>query len=462
MSKRGIATLFDARTWNPVRTSVVPAQDKAKSVSSTPFGSLLIVLNDGTPVQEQMLAHGAQNIVATKPAEVTVWYATNRIRLDTAASFLNRWWMTIARIDYLIAMAACFLVCIVMVIVRPLRRYSLVPLVGLPAFLVLAAVSVAFQSSKATSVPGSALSNDVSEGISWGRCLVSVPSSREALGEVPAPADPLGFGGDADPGKHFILVSENPRTADQVANEIKSIESPDPPEEILLFVHGFNVPFEAVAKRTAQLKLDLRIDGPAFFFSWPSYGREALYTWDEDNAEASDMAFETMLRELSKRYPDSKMHILAHSMGTRIVMEALCRIHRQTTGDHPRVDSLVLAAPDIDRRQFKIKMAEIVKKTNFPVTLYASSKDWALRFSYVANKNDRLGHTQPELVISEGMESIDASRIDTDFLGHGYYGDERELLGDLHQLFKDKRFADKRFGLRLVEDGEKRWWVLLP
>jgi len=49
-------------------------------------------------------------------------------------------------------------------------------------------------------------------------------------------------------------------------------------------------------------------------------------------------------------------------------------------------------------------------------------------------KNFRIGHATPELIIGDGMETIDASNIDTDFLGYGYYGDARELLGDLFQL----------------------------
>jgi Uncharacterized protein conserved in bacteria len=143
-------------------------------------------------------------------------------------------------------------------------------------------------------------------------------------------------------------------------------------------------------------------------------------------------------------------------------MEALCRFHKQTQPAPPRIETLVIAAPDVDRRKFDIDMTQVVKDAKIPLTLYASSKDWALTLSYLANKNHRLCHAEPELVIADGMETIDASSIDTDFLGHGYYGDARELLGDLFQLIKEKRLADKRFGLSPGDNNGKKFWTLLP
>lgn len=50
---------------------------------------------------------------------------------------------------------------------------------------------------------------------------------------------------------------------------------------LLIFVHGYNVTFEKAARRTAQLKHDLRFEGEAAFYSWPSRGKLLGYWADE-------------------------------------------------------------------------------------------------------------------------------------------------------------------------------------
>ncbi len=459
----GVATLLDSHTWRPFRTVTVPRREDVSSISTSKTGQLLIVLKNGTVATEDLRFASPAMGMMKGVERVSVWYGTSRGRLQGSRSFLTRWCMTMIRIDYLMIMGISFVIALIMLLFSSTRRIAAFCLfVPIGVLCLLATLSNwSTGGEREASAPGAALSNELSTTLSWGKCVVSVPSDRR-LGAVPEPKDILGFEGVVDPEQHFILLDEKELSVDAIFDAVREEEKSNSPDELLVFVHGFNVPFESAAKRTAQLKVDLRIDGPAFLFSWPSYGREVLYTWDEDNAEASVTACEQMLRELSKRFPSSKTHVIAHSMGSRIVMEALCRFHKQTRSAPPRIDTLIIAAPDVDRRKFAIDMADIVKNTNIPLTLYASSKDWALTLSYMANKNYRLGHASPELVIADGMETIDASRIDTDFLGHGYYGDARELLGDIFQLVKEKRLADKRFGLTSSDHNGKKFWILLP
>ena len=40
----------------------------------------------------------------------------------------------------------------------------------------------------------------------------------------------------------------------------------------MVFIHGFNVPFEDAIYRTAQLAHDLDFDGAPILYSWPSRG----------------------------------------------------------------------------------------------------------------------------------------------------------------------------------------------
>ena len=48
-------------------------------------------------------------------------------------------------------------------------------------------------------------------------------------------------------------------------HEVMANADPDA-EHAFVFIHGFNVPFRNAAFRTAQLKYDMQIEGPVFFF----------------------------------------------------------------------------------------------------------------------------------------------------------------------------------------------------
>ena len=52
-----------------------------------------------------------------------------------------------------------------------------------------------------------------------------------------------------------------------------------------------------------------------------------------------------------------------------------------------------------------------------------------------------------------GIETIDASQVDTSLLGHSYFAEASTVLSDIYYLIRDGQRADRRFGLRRV-DGE--------
>jgi hypothetical protein len=50
-----------------------------------------------------------------------------------------------------------------------------------------------------------------------------------------------------------------------------------------------------------------------------------------------------------------------------------------------------------------------------------------------------------------GIDTIDVSAVDTDLIGHVYYGDNRSVLTDISELFRSARPPEERFGLRAQE-----------
>jgi hypothetical protein len=90
------------------------------------------------------------------------------------------------------------------------------------------------------------------------------------------------------------------------------------------------------------------------------------------------------------------------------------------------------------------------------ITLYESSKDKALVASKKIHGNARAG--EPLLIIP-GLDTIDASSIDTDFLGHSYFSDNWPLLSDIHSLLFTDELASQRFGLTKFENKDGKYYA---
>jgi esterase/lipase superfamily enzyme len=141
-------------------------------------------------------------------------------------------------------------------------------------------------------------------------------------------------------------------------------------------------------------------------------------------------------------------------MGNRAVCEALKALSYDTTSQL-KFSHLVLAAPDIDADTF-CELASMLQRITARITLYESSKDKALFASKALHGNPRAG--EPILVIP-GLDAIDASAIDTNFLGHSYFSDNYPLLSDIHSiLFRDEP-ASSRFGLHPLEHANGRYYA---
>jgi len=283
---------------------------------------------------------------------------------------------------------------------------------------------------------------------------VSVPD-RRALGSLELPARFWIYQERPDPETHFIL--QKTETIDEAAFHQGLNERLQKAEgtEALVFVHGYNVSFDDALLRTAQLAVDLRLNGPACAFSWPSHADALKYTFDATNAEVSIAPFQRFLSQLVKNCQADRIHVVAHSMGNRVVTRAIANL-RSTDAADPlkrKVREIVLAAPDIDEREFTEELLPAFVADHH-VTLYASSRDWALTVSKWFNGFRRAGDTVPEVVVRFPMDTIDASEVDTSFLGHSYYGDDRSVVTDLFSVLRGLK-PTERFHLkpsRLSED----------
>lgn len=214
---------------------------------------------------------------------------------------------------------------------------------------------------------------------------------------------------------------------------------------LLLFVHGFNTAFEDALVRSAQLSVDLsRRDvfdvGVPVLFSWPSAGKVSLddYQGDRDRSLASAPYLEEFLDLLTGNADIDRINIVAHSMGNRVLTQALEDYAANYLERHPDKTiefRIILVAADVDREIFDATTG-ILDNLEANITIYTSDADKALQASTLVNKKKRLGDTdvdKPYIRENEFYETVDASAVATELfgLGHSYYSDNPFILGDM-------------------------------
>jgi esterase/lipase superfamily enzyme len=293
--------------------------------------------------------------------------------------------------------------------------------------------------------------------ISYGHALVSIPRDHR-MGQLERPAV-WKFWTTEDPDKFVVLLSTGPLPRAGYLGGLQQDVRASRRKEALVFVHGFNVSFEDAARRTAQMKYDLAFEGPAVFFSWPSKGQVSAYKDDLDAIGGSVDAIRRFLLEVSKETGASTIYLVAHSMGNVGMLNALARMSNTDRAKAMgRFREIILAAPDIDRTVFvRDIVPKIVGRRN-RVTLYASGNDRALQASEQINNEPRAGDTRHGIVIGGGLDTIDASDVDTSLVGHAYYAENRTIMSDMFYLIQQGVAPGQRFGLEKVAIPEGSYW----
>lgn len=227
--------------------------------------------------------------------------------------------------------------------------------------------------------------------------------------------------------------------------------------DAVVFVHGYNVSFEEAAIRAAQLGADLGITGAMAFYSWPSAGTLKGYTTDEASIEASEDFIAGYLAGLASRVGAERVHIIAHSMGNRGVLRAIDRIVAKAGASSTvRFSQIVLAAADVDQDTFE-RLSVAYQAVADRTTLYVCERDLAVEASHWLHGYPRAGLTPPTLVV-KGIDTVNVSDIDLTLLAHGYVGDAREVLQDMHSLLRGTP-VNGRFGIRAAQTatGQAFW-----
>jgi esterase/lipase superfamily enzyme len=287
--------------------------------------------------------------------------------------------------------------------------------------------------------------------IHYGECILNIPA-KHVIGDIT-------LDNSQDKNQFFQLLGKNNKKEEDFFNKLSS----HPFEEVLVFVHGFNVNFDEAVVRAGQIRYDLKFPGEVILYSWPA-GSEAgvfnqlmvksVYESNFNEAKLNREPFAAFLSKLTKT--KKKIHLVVHSMGHQVVLPALAK--QASIGQGKIIDQLILNAPDFDKVEFS-KIAPALVGISKRVTLYCSPGDNALIASQKVNGGSRAGMCHR----FEGIDVINVNEVDSPVLGvgglgHGYYS-SRPILSDIYQVLLGVN-VEKRLFIRKSGAGNGENWIL--
>lgn len=267
--------------------------------------------------------------------------------------------------------------------------------------------------------------------------------------------------------------------------------------QVLLYIHGFsNQPgdvfrnareFQALCDASDKKTQDREKKAGVVVVPviWPcddDLGIVKDYWDDQKSADGSAQAFSRALsiflkwRESEANEPEvapclKRINVLAHSMGNRVLREALCAWNRYDLPDGlPLIfRNTFLVAADIENESIhRGERGQLICDASRNVVVYFASDDLALRASKASNlKNKiasrRLGHTGPENMdlAPKNVYVVDCDDVNNDYdppKGHSYFRSGR-TPGQPGVVF-DHIHACLREGRVFPQDEFKRSTIL--
>jgi esterase/lipase superfamily enzyme len=268
----------------------------------------------------------------------------------------------------------------------------------------------------------------------YGVATISIPPGHRP-GELERPGRILFIiHRSEDPAKHVVIARLDTLDADGWLRRVQRNVDSTQEKEILVYVHGYNVPFDDAMRRAGQLGYDLGYEnGTVAAFSWPSRGSAAEYAADAANAEWTGPALERFLTRLADSAGAQRIAVVVHSMGNRAMASVLRSL---ATRAQPAFTELVLAAPDLDADVFQEQIAPILGKAARHSTLYVSSGDRALGISTRLHEQLRAGLGGARMFDLQDLDVVDASSVPAGALDHSYYAENKEVIDDIFMLVR--------------------------
>ena len=239
--------------------------------------------------------------------------------------------------------------------------------------------------------------------------------------------------------------------------------------KVLVYVHGFRETFKTASADTAQIAKLGQFAGPAILYTWPSRGELLSYGVDQTNMYWDERNFRNFLARLAEQPWVTDITLVAHSLGSRLVISAVEYVDRNALRqDAGNISRIILASPDIDRQEFERDagigiLAKRMVDSGRRVTIYLSGKDKALGISNTIHGYPRLGRPHcfdpfegkrleaagepvrcypassrdPQSAGLQGLTVIDTTDVSNSSSGHSDYLASARACEDFAEVLRD-------------------------
>ncbi|MFK8040860.1 alpha/beta hydrolase [Congregibacter sp.] len=184
--------------------------------------------------------------------------------------------------------------------------------------------------------------------------------------------------------------------------------------DILIYIHGYNTDLRRACRDAAVVAYRTGFVGRVLLLSWPASRAGVTYRRDERRLAESMPAILGTLEELGRQFGYQNINIVAHSMGSRLVLGGI-----PASVDNQQFSKLILVAADIDKEAFVAALPKLRQRVK-NIALLVSESDRLLLLSQTLNFGERLG--QADDFLAPGVDVVDVSEFeDLGFSGHLYH-----------------------------------------
>jgi esterase/lipase superfamily enzyme len=282
-------------------------------------------------------------------------------------------------------------------------------------------------------------------------------------------------------------ADQTPLSQDDSLARLRTAVQASPHKSVLVIVWGFRDWFRSAALKTAYSAYVLDINTPVLLFDWPGNQGDGPTGYLAARRIATQVAPDLgrVLARVARETGAEKIWLMGSSLGCQTICDAFAWLESQPNlfKGLPKIDHVVLSAPDVGADAFDDKFAARVKALSHHLTAYVSSNDRALILSHWLNRGRRLGRLAEVSVPPEsrsdayqfeealelldlqakGLQEIcivDATPVNRTRNLHHFFTDSSEFFDDLYrQLLQPDDLLSRR--LHVVREGQERtYWIL--
>lgn len=297
------------------------------------------------------------------------------------------------------------------------------------------------------------------------------------LGRFPDVPNLATFSGDT-----FVespeLIAERLATERQLTALLSDHLSRTSRREAYVYIHGFNNTFEEAAFVMAQLWHFMGRTGTPIIYTWPAGSPEGIlggYSHDSESGQFTGYHLRHFLHTIASCPDLEKIHLIAHSRGTDVLMTALRELNLEyraagmDTRSQLKLGNLVLAAPDLDLEVTGQRIiAELLPLIPERMTVYVSQADRAIAVvKWLFGSKFRVGQLRWSDLAPEHQKALAAvsqmhvvSVLErTSFLGHSYFHENPAVSSDVILLLRDNRDPGAGNGRPLIKRQDSFWEI---